>query len=205
MEIPLLSVLHLAPIEYFNLISQHQGRFCLDIHESYQKQSYRNRFCILSSQGVQTLSIPIIHGKESLNIKDARIDYSINWHKNHWNSLETCYRKSAFFEFYQDYFRETYQTKPLFLFDLNLALLEIVFNLLKWSFNPTFTERWIPPSTHENDFRQQIHPKSIAITTNNSYYQVFSDRHPFIPNLSIVDSLFNIGGLTDPNQQKKSY
>jgi len=125
-------------------------------------------------------------------IKDVRISYEFNWQRIHWLSLQTSYRSSAFFEFYEDDFAPFYEKKRKFLVDYNQELLTLISRLLKLNILFTPTTEYKPVEA-ELDFRIAIHPKKESLFSIKPYYQVFEDRNGFIENLSIVDLLFNQG------------
>jgi hypothetical protein len=173
----------------------------IEAHEHYQKQSYRNRCKILGPNGVQSLSIPVISGRSpGQDIRSVRIDYSENWKGNHRRSIETAYAAAPFLDFYYDEIRHVFRQKPAFLFDLNMQILELLIRLLDDDTKPELTQSWIK-TTEGKDYRNAIHPKpqkSIPDTSfqPESYMQVFSERFGFIPNLSILDLLFNEGPVS---------
>ena len=184
---------YLPPINYFTALKQSQGDILLEMHEHFPKQTYRNRASIHSPNAKLDLIVPVEKGAAMHRpIKDVRISYEFNWQRIHWLSLQTSYRSSAFFEFYEDDFAPFYEKKWEFLIDYNQELLELMSRLLKLnlSFTPT-TEYKLVES--ELDFRTAIHPKKESLFSINPYYQVFEDRNDFIENLSIVDLLFNQG------------
>jgi len=68
------------------------------------------------------LIVPISHhGKKP--IKETVIDYHQPWVKNHWNSIQSAYRKAPFFEFYADNIEKILFKKRKYLLDLNHDLL----------------------------------------------------------------------------------
>jgi hypothetical protein len=133
-------------------------------------------------------------------VRDVTIDYSNPWQKIHWKSIESAYRLSPCFEFYEDglsgFYAKGYRKK--FLFDWNNGLTEVILDLLKITANLTFTPVYEKTLADGADFRNSIHPKKRLFRSDphfNSipYAQVFDSRYGFIPNLSIIDLLFNEG------------
>jgi hypothetical protein len=184
---------YLPPIHYFTALKQNQGDLLLEMHEHFPKQTYRNRASIHSPNGKLDLIVPLERGAAVHRpIKDVRISYEFNWQRIHWLSLQTSYRISAFFEFYEDDFAPFYQKKWEFLVDYNQELLELINRLLKlnFSFTPTTEYEALESAL---DFRTAIHPKKESLFSIKPYYQVFEDRNGFLENLSIVDLLFNQG------------
>jgi len=191
----LLPAFYLPPVSYFHAMLRHGGSFLLEKHEHYAKQTYRTRARIATANGALNLVVPVLHGRtERVPMKDARIDYGHHWQRLHWTSLQTAYRSAAYFEYYEDDFSVFYTQKFDFLLDYNTAQLELILKLLKIDRFIRFTESYETSPGGMPDFRQEIHPKKPSLLQHpRPYHQVFGDRHGFIPDLSIVDLLFNQG------------
>ncbi|GAB3197760.1 WbqC family protein [Pontibacter aydingkolensis] len=182
------------PARYF-AHALHADGTLIEAHENYVKQSYRNRCHVLTTQGVQPLSVPILKGnsKDKTLITDIEIDYSQKWYNVHWRTIQAAYGRAPYFEFYSDYIKEVYERQPKFLFQLNVDLLQLYFKLLKLNKPHQFTAFY---SEHapENvlDLRNKIHPKIYPDNLHvKPYTQVFG-KH-FVPELSIIDLLFTQG------------
>ncbi len=191
----IFSAAYFPPTRYISEILS-SDKIIIERYENYQKQSYRNRCEILSPNGKQTLSVPVIKksGNKQL-VKDVKIDYKTDWQSLHLKSLKTAYFSSPFFEFYIDAFLPFFEKKYTFLFDLNIEILQTLLNELEIKKEITFSEKY-EFSYPFNDFRNSIHPK-IKLNTEyfkpEIYTQVFFDRFNFVPNLSVLDLLFNEG------------
>ncbi len=196
-QLTILPSAYLAPIQYYSKLKNCSD--CIIEHfEHFPKQTYRSRCDIYSPNGLLTLSIPLVKRNHRQTMKDLKISYEDNWRKIHWRSLESSYRRSPFFEYYEDDFHPFYHDKKFdYLIDLNEALQQKVLQLLKLKINYTFSSEYKKEYPEGNDFREIISPKvsldSDKKFTPTSYWQVFEPRHGFIPNLSIVDLLFNQG------------
>ena len=190
---------YLPPIQYLTKFLKYE-KILIERWEHFPKQTYRNRCCIYSANGKLQLTIPIQHGKDEHQImKDVKIANDFDWQKIHWKSIETAYRCSPFFEFYEDEFISFYKKKYNYLMDYNEELLKAILKLLMLNISVTHTSSY-ETDYPENiiDYRSVIHPKKEKEKLDNNfspiqYSQVFSDRHDFIPNLSIIDLLFNQG------------
>lgn len=193
----ILSSAYLPPVEYFGLIFAADNVFIED-SESYQKQSFRNRTRILSANGILPLSIPICHHTPGCLVKDVLIDYKTPWQRNHWKSIRAAYNNSPYFLYYQDYLLPFFQKKTTFLFDFNLELILLLLNLLKIDKKIQLTGDYSASYNMTFDCRNEIHPKKSALPdyrfrVTQPYYQVFETKFNFVPNLSILDLLFNEG------------
>lgn len=191
----LLSANYLPPVSYFHAIAKNPVDILLDQHEHFPKQTYRSRTHIATANGILDLFIPIQHGrKEHVAMKEVKISYDHDWQRLHWSSIQTAYRSSAYFEYYEDSFAPFYEKKHDYLFDFNLEQLQIVLRLLKIQREIKCTEFYQESYPEELDFRKSIHPKKPSVYTNPKvYYQVFEDRTGFQPQVSIIDLLFNQG------------
>lgn len=191
----LLSANYLPSVSYFHVIAQNPVEILLDQHEHFPKQTYRSRTAIATANGMLNLFVPIEHGrKEHVAMKDAKINYDHDWQRLHWASIQTAYRSSAYFEYYEDEFLPFYEKKFDYLFDFNMEQLELVLRLLKLPREINRTDSYSSEHPEELDFRKCIHPKRASVYANPKvYYQVFEERTGFQPNVSIIDLLFNQG------------
>jgi len=188
-----LSSAYLAPVEYFQLINTFPA--VIEQQDNFIKQTYRNRCRIATAQGMQTLSIPI-EKPETLKCltRDIRISDHDNWRHLHWTAIRSAYNSSPFFEYYEDDLRPFYEKKFNFLFDFNEELRLLISSLLDIETSVSYSEIYRKElNPNELDYREVIHPKKEALFSTQAYYQVFQDRYGFIPNMSIIDLLFNMG------------
>jgi hypothetical protein len=193
----ILPTAYLGPIQHFQKLITYP-QCIIEHHEHFIKQTYRSRCDIYSPNGVLTLSIPLEKRNKRQAVKDVRISYEYNWQTLHWRSLESCYRRSPFFEYFEDDFRPFYEEKKYdFLIDLNEAIQQEVLDLLKLKPSYTFSTEYMSTYEGADDLRNIITPKespgSDKAFEAKPYSQVFETRHGFIPNLSIADLLFNEG------------
>lgn len=184
------SIAYLPPVSYLQSCLA-EGVITIDSHEHFVKQTYRNRCCIYGPNGKQNLVIPLQHENIFRTaIKNVKIANEEHWQINHWRSIESAYRNSPFFEYYEDQFRPFYEKKYDFLFDFNMELLEALFKWSKKKIEIRFTDEYKAELTDSSDYRQNFHPKK-NVQIIKPYHQVFADKHGFIPDLSAIDLLFN--------------
>ncbi|WP_365334722.1 WbqC family protein [uncultured Mucilaginibacter sp.] len=189
-----LPMFYLPPVEYFTVLNNNKSNVLIEKHEHFPKQTYRNRAHVYTPDGLLSLVVPVIKGsKVHTAVKDVKISYDFNWQRLHWMSLQACYRRSAYFEFYEDDFARFYEDKFDYLFDYNEQLLSMILKFLKLPAKLTYTEEYHRAYDDLADYRNSIHPKKDAAFEQKPYFQVFEERKGFLKNLSIVDLLFNQG------------
>lgn len=195
-EKAILSTAYLGPIQYYSKILKYNQVF-IEVNENFIKQTYRNRCKIYGANGELSLSIPVKKTDIKTKIKDLLIDYDTNWRKLHWKSIESAYRSSPFFEFYADDFLPFYNKKYKFLLDFNTEIQSMILDHLEIEFEMNFTKEYISYDKIDfPDFREKINPKMNIPDSEFEaieYTQVFAEKYGFIPNLSIIDLLFNEG------------
>ena len=190
-----LTSTYLGNIQFYSKLV-HFSEIWIEQHCHYTKQTYRNRCKIATANGVMALSIPTIKpATEKCKTKDIRIDNSQHWQQIHWRALEAGYNSSPFFEYYKDDFAPFYTNKFEFLVDYTFQLQSLVIALLELDCKVQLTDAY---TTYDDalDYREALSAKK-EIEDNDfvisSYYQVFENKFGFIPNLSILDLLFNMG------------
>ncbi len=186
-----LSTAYLAPVSYYcKLYAFDTVR--LEACENYQKQTYRNRCRIATANGIQELTVPVEKSPTpKILTRDIRISDHGNWRHLHWNAFVSAYNMSPFFEYYADDFAPFYEKKYTFLIDYNEALQHLICNLI--DLRPQIIRTETYETNLPNDFRNAFHPHDDPSFHPQSYYQVFREKYGFLPDLSIVDLLFNMG------------
>ncbi len=191
----LLSTTYFGPIQWYQKLYRADS-VLIERWENFQKQTYRNRCVIATTQGVQALTIPIVRGESPL-IKDIRISDHGNWRHLHWNALQSAYGESPFFEYYQDDIRPFYEKRWDFLFDFNESIRQMVCELIDIQPLVSYTDTYFKDNTLLiSDFRDAInpkHPNADKEFTPRPYYQVYQQKYGFLSNLSILDLIFNMG------------
>lgn len=183
---------YFASIHQYAVMVQKQP-VVFDVHGHFQKQTNRNRLYLYSPNGVQKLFVPVKHGnKMRQKTKEVRIENDFKWQNQHFRSLEMAYRASPFFEYFEDDIRPVFTKKYDFLFDLNQEIFEIVNAILGIDLPYTFSETYQKNPEFTEDYRHLIVGKKDDFQ-NTPYPQVFENKHQFIPNLSILDLVFNEG------------
>ncbi len=193
----LIATSYLPPALYMAEIAK-ADEIIVEAFETYTKQTCRNHCLIYGPNGRQTLSIPVIkvNGNHTIT-KDIRISTHQPWQKTHWRSIKTAYSNSPFFLFYQDYLSPFYEKKFNFLIDLNIGLLETLMHIMHIHCEIRLSAYFEKSPAGVIDQRTEpvakhcLHPIAYP-----HYTQVFEPRHGFIPGLSILDVLLNLGPET---------
>ncbi|MCH8535313.1 MAG: WbqC family protein [Flavobacteriaceae bacterium] len=196
----------ILPLTYFapiDLIAQalKEANWTFEVNENYQKQSYRSRQYIYGANGKLLLNIPIKHKsaevKKKQLMKEVKIENDFPWQDLHWKSLETAYRSSPYFEFYEDEMHPLYQKKFNYLIDFNWACWEILIEFMQLDVELNKTKEFhFNYSSPIQDLRNLASAKRKHQTEGLKYAQVFEEKLGFIPQLSILDLLFSQGPNT---------
>ena len=193
----ILATAWLGPIEYFAWIAQSE-KVMIEHCESYARQTYRNRCVIATANGKQELSVAIVKSRKNhVPLRDVIISYDNCWNVMHWRTIESAYNNSPFFLYYRDAL-EPFFTRPYrFLTDMNAELLAAVLAILKIRTTVEYTDAYLKEYDGIPDLRYTIIPEKtksrIATVTMPGYTQAFEEKIGFIPNLSILDLIFNKG------------
>lgn len=187
-----LSTSFFPNIYYCNLLQSH-NQILIDLGEHFIKQSHRNRTYVLGPNGVQKLIVPLQKWNNHTPVKDVRITYTENWQKQHWKTLESCYRSSPYFEYYEDDFKKLFlSSKFEYLKELNGEILNFILHKLNLSPVISYSDKYISDAEEKLDFRNKIPGFSSGSTTFKPYTQVFGNSG-FVNNLSFIDLICNEG------------
>lgn len=191
----LLSTTYFGPVQWYQKLNRYD-EVLIEQYDSYHKQTYRNRCLIATTNGVQALTVPVESGESRL-VRDIRISDHGSWRHLHWQAIRSAYGESPFFEYYEDDLHPFFENRWEFLIDFNEAIRRKICELVDIRPRATYTSDFIPPDTLQaDDFRETISPKHPAADpafAPRRYYQVYEQKHGFLPNLSVLDLLLNMG------------
>ena len=196
MTTAILSAAYFGPVQWYQKLNRYD-RCLIECHDHYVKQTYRNRCTIATTQGVQTLSVPIErYDGLKCAMRDIRVSDHGNWRHLHWNALMSAYGESPFFEYYADDIRPFFEKRWEFLFDFNMEITFKMCELIDIRPPISTTDTYVADTAGMHDFRDAIRPKHPLPDEQfvpTPYYQVYRQKHGFLPNLSVLDLLFNEG------------
>lgn len=202
----LLSSTYFGPIQWYQKLNRYDS-ILIEQHDSFVKQTYRNRCIIATANGSQALSMPISPGNKDkgdegmpTTVNSTIISDHGNWRHVHWNALKSAYGESPFFEYYADDIKPFFTGKWTDLYSFNMDICRKMCELLDIEPNISLTNHYISREEACDlgiaDFRDAIRPKHPLPDPDFEplrYYQVYEQRHGFLPNMSIIDLLFNMG------------
>jgi len=165
-----------------------------EVSDNYQKQTFRNRTYIYGANGKLGLFIPVIHTHKQRELfKDVKISYESNWMDLHLKSLQSAYRSSPYFEYFEDDFIKLYSKKEKFLVDFNIKCIKLISNLLEIDLNFKISNEYIEKTNEIIDLRGLSNARKQKTIETPKYIQVFESKHGYLNNLSILDLIFSEG------------
>lgn len=183
------------PNIYWWAMASSVSTVCFDKAEHFQKMTYRNRYYIAGSNGLVQLGIPLLYGRDQrTSMNKLAISNTTRWQVQHWRTLFSVYNRSPYFEHYALSLESLYTKEFNSLIEFNFASVHWLKEQLQVAFEEHYMEEY-NPSFDGVDLRKGFKPgiERAQSIGNPAYYQVFSDRIGFIPNLSMLDLLFSEG------------
>ncbi len=182
----ILPIAYMPSVEYVARLLREES--VVDLGEHYIKRSQRNRAQILSANGVMSLTVNVENANRPRQmIKDVRIDYSKRWQHQHWVSIMSAYKSSPYFDHYAHLLEPFYKREWRYLVDYNMEYLSTLLRLLGVDDKVNISEKYVAAREGDIDLRPKHNEGSTFVA--EPYFQVFSDRMPFVANLSILDLL----------------
>ena len=170
-----------------------------EVSDNYQKQTFRNRTYIYGANGKLGLFIPVIHTHKNRELfKDVKISYDSNWMDLHLKSLQSAYRSSPYFEYFEDDFIKLYSEKEKFLVDFNIKCIKLISVLLDLDLDFKISSEYVEKTSDIIDLRDLSNARKEKKIDTPKYIQVFESKHGYINNLSILDLIFSEGPNSVP-------
>lgn len=168
-----------------------------DQAEHFVKMTYRNRYYITGANGLIQLTVPLAHGRNQRTaMQDVMIDNKERWQVQHWRTLFSVYGRAPYFE----HFAPSLEVLFLQKFDKLVAFNEATIHWLKQEtgiiLNEETATTYKASAPDVTDLRTTLKPgkEKIPLAENDAlYYQLFSERNGFYPNLCLLDMLFSEG------------
>lgn len=160
------------------------GGFRFRENEHYQRRSQRNRTTIATERGRHLLSLPLAAGKhERCPVREVRLSYAENWPRRHFLTLRSAYGAAPLWPEVSHELEALYALRPEKLWEWNRACVE-------------WTRGWVAPElvlATADDWQPGIDDADayggVRAYAPPAYPQVFSDRHGYLADLSVVDLL----------------
>ena len=202
---PLLSTAFCPPIEYFAVLAGYSSVY-MEASESYVKQSWRNRCRLLTANGPQDFTVPVVHPATpaKMGIGEVRVEYSTPWVAKFEKAVESAYGSSPYYIYYADEFFAILDSRPTTRWELNAGIISWLCRRIGIAPEIIPTTAYYPVEAKGSgfmDLRETIHPKRpnsilVEMGLGRPYWQVFRERFGFTPGLSVLDLLFNEGPET---------
>ena len=179
-----------------------------EVEDNYQKQTYRNRTHIYGANGKLALNVPVHYSqKNRQKYKDVKISNITNWQSINWKSIESAYRTSPYFEYYEDELRHLFTSNEENLLAYNFKCLDCILECLQLELNYEKTTKFEVNPIDILDLRNFVNVRKEKEIPLKPYIQVFANKHGFLNNLGILDLLFNEGpnALNYLESQKLSF
>lgn len=167
----ILPTAYCGPKSYFEALMSEAAT--IEVMESFEKQTFRNRCLIRDPKGeIIRLTVPVGKVEHKQLTRDIEISYQSKWQHQHWIAIESAYRHKPYFIYFADYLRPFYERQTKWLIDLNAGLTETIVALLKKE-------------------RPRLGSVSAAARTHDWSGEIWTDKHPWQTEISILDTLFD--------------
>ena len=189
-------IIHPTYFPNIDLLSQliKSENILFEISDKYIKQTLRNRTEIHAANGKLILSIPVKYSSSKKEkYKDIKICYNSSWQKIHLKSIESAYRNSPYYDFFEDYFIKFFNKKEKFLIDANIKSIEVIYDILDMKMKYDLTNDYKNKLENYTDYRKLVDSNPDEKMSKINYNQVFQEKNGFISGLSSLDIIFNKG------------
>ncbi|MBQ1874507.1 MAG: WbqC family protein [Paludibacteraceae bacterium] len=162
---------YLPPLSYIQALMSEPAT--IEQMETFEKQTFRNRALIRDAKAdLVRLTVPVKKVEHKQLTRDIEISYQSRWQHQHWITLVSAYQHTPYFMYFADYLRPYYEREYRWLIDLNDELNATLVSLLKRE----------KPTTND---------KRLTTRTVDWSGQIWTDKHPWQTEISILDTLFD--------------
>ena len=170
----ILPTAYLPPLSYMESLMREPAT--IEQMETFEKQTFRNRALIRDTKGeLVRLTIPVKKVEHKQLTRDIEISYQSRWQHQHWITLVSAYQHTPYFMYFADYLKPFYEREYKWLMDLNDELNATLAALLKRE-RPTIVES---------------QKSKLKSRTKDWSGQIWTDKHPWQTELSVLDTLFD--------------
>lgn len=193
-ESPLLSTAYMPSVEYMACMVKHKS-VTIELFETFPKQTFRNRTLIATGNGPLVLNVPVSRPQGNhTRTENIIVSYHEPWNIRHWRAIVSAYSSAPYFLYYRDGLEQLLLQKHKLLTELNDEILKYLRDKMKIECELNYTTDYQPKGTAVLDYRDSLTSKKRMLENPlPPYSQVFETRYGFIPNLSAIDLLFNLG------------
>ncbi len=193
-DIPLLSTAYLPTIRYIACLVLY-GAATIERNETFPKQTFRNRTQIATGNGILMLQVPVSRPSGNHTMTgEITVSYHEPWNVRHWRAIVSAYNAAPYFLYYRDDIEEILLKPHDKLVELNDQLLKFLLKKMKIECELDYSTDYIPAGEHPLDYRGWLTSKKGQRDESfPSYSQVFDAKNGFMPNMSVIDLLFNMG------------
>ena len=190
------AVLPLCPFPSLHWWALARRGAAFDPHESYQKQTMRNRIRIAGPQGPQIITFAVQHSPDSKSWPQLSSHISP---KNSWKAIRTAYGNSPFFEHFEEELEALWEQGLPYSESDEKHLQAWAWKTIQWTQKTcgwTFENQVCSESPSFGscsiDLREKAQLEGVGWNFVR-YPQLFESQFSFIPGCSILDGLFIIG------------
>ena len=183
----ILGTTYFGPVQWYQKLNRYAS--CeIEQYEHFIRQTYRNRCVIATTQGLQSLTVPVEAPEggalTKTDVRDIRVSDHGNWRHLHWHALLSAYGESPFFEFYADDLRPFFEKRFDYLLDLNMAITEKMCELLDIQPKVSLTDRYLTSDQYTSmslvttlfhDLRQTDHIEEAEAPDCSILYHDYRD------------------------------
>jgi len=186
---------------------------------SYSKWDWSSRNKIRNPHGWMWLTVPVLTGNKNNQIfTEVKIDNTQQWARKHWKGINMSYSRTPYFSLYENFFRDVYDSEWNYLSDLDEHITKFLIESLgiKIKFIKASTSLQLKghksslvldmcKKMNANTFIfggegktyaqvEDFESAGVNVIFQEYEYPVYPQIHgEFIPNMSVIDLLFNCG------------